>query len=92
MNETGKPANLQFNYNGTIVSSIKELEGLLKGTIAADATEKTKTYTINWLWNYETGSTEEQKQKANIQDTRDGKTLDKYNFNVVVTGRQVEPV
>ena len=92
LNETNKPTNLNFSYNGIIVPSIIDLEELLKGNIPADSTEKVKTFTIQWFWNYETGSTEEQKANSDIQDTKDGKGLDTYSFDVVVTGRQVEPI
>lgn len=92
LNETNKPTNLNFNYNGTIVSSIRDLQELLKGNIPADSTEKVKTFTIQWFWNYETGTAEEEKSKSDIQDTKDGKSLDEYSFDVIVTGRQVEPI
>ena len=92
LNETNKPTNLNFSYNGIIVPSIIDLEELLKGNIPADSTEKVKTFTIQWFWNYETGSTEEQKANSDIQDTKDGTGLDTYSFDVVVTGRQVEPI
>lgn len=91
LNQTNKPTNLNFDYNGTIVSSITDLEELLKGNIPADSTEKVKTFTIKWFWDYETGSTKEQIASHDLQDTKDGKSLGKYSFDVVVTGRQVEP-
>ena len=91
LNENNKPTNLKFNYNGNIVSSINELEDSLKGNIPADSNEKIKTFTIEWFWNYETGNTKEEIEKYDIYDTQDGKNLDKYSFDVVVTGRQVEP-
>lgn len=92
LNENNKPTNLNFNYNGTIVPSITDLEEVLKGNIPADSTEKVKTFTIQWFWSYETGTAEEQKLKSDMQDTKDGKSLDKYSFDIVVTGRQVEPI
>lgn len=91
LNQNNKPTNLKFNYNGNIVSSINELEQFLNGNISANSNEKIKTFTIEWFWNYETGNTKEEIASYDAKDTQDGKTLDKYSFDVVVTGRQVEP-
>lgn len=91
LNQNNKPTNLKFNYNGNIVSSINELEQFLNGNIPANSNEKIKTFTIEWFWNYETGNTKEEIASYDAKDTQDGKTLDKYSFDVVVTGRQVEP-
>lgn len=90
-NETNKPQNLKFTYDGNTVSSIKELETFLKGTIEANSTEKVKIMTIEWNWPYETGSLAEEKVLQDIEDTNDGKLLEQYNFDIIVTGTQVEP-
>ena len=90
-NETNKPQNLKFTYDGNTVSSIKELETFLKGTIEANSTEKVKIMTIEWTWPYETGSLAEEKVLQDIEDTNDGKLLEQYKFDIIVTGTQVEP-
>lgn len=92
LNQTNKPTNLKFDLNGTVVDSINNLEEMLKGNIPVDSNDKVKTFTIKWFWNYETGNTQEQKANADIQDTKDGKSLGQYSFDVIVTGKQVEPV
>lgn len=92
LNQKSKPTNLKFQYDGNIVSSLSDLEEMLQGNIAANANEKVKTFTIEWFWEYETGSTKEQIASHDIQDTQDGKNLKQYSFDVIVTGRQVEPV
>lgn len=90
-NESNKPQNLLFTYDGHTSSSIKELEAFLTGTIAANSTEKVKTMTIEWNWPYETGSTTSEKASQDIEDTQDGKTLEQYQFDIQITGTQVEP-
>jgi len=91
-NENNKPKNLKYFYDGHIVDNIKELEPFLIGTIDANSNEKIKIMTIEWIWPYETGITEEEKMAQDIEDTQDGKLLKVYSFDVIVTGKQVEPL
>lgn len=91
-NEVSKPSNLKFSYEGNTANSVKELEQFLQGTIAANAEEKIKTMTIEWEWKYETGTTEEEIINYDKKDTTDGKSLEQYQFDIIVTGSQVEPV
>lgn len=91
-NESSKPQNLVFTYDGHTSNSIKGLEPFLTGNIPANSTEKVKTMTIEWNWPYETGgSTTSEKTSQDIEDTQDGKTLGKYQFDIKITGTQVEP-
>jgi len=90
-NENSKPKNLVFSYDNNITSDIKDLESYLTGTINANDDEKIKTLTINWEWKYETGIGDEIVRNDKI-DTQDGINLKQYNFDVIVTGVQVEPV
>lgn len=92
LNETNKPSNLEFKYQENKVNSIKELEQFLKGSIPLESEEKVKTMKIEWEWKYETGDTKEEISKKDIQDTKDGKELEKYQFDIVITGTQVEPL
>lgn len=91
-NENNKPQNLNFIYDGHSVSTIKELEQFLTGTIDANSNEKVKIMTIEWNWPYETGNLEDEKIAQDVEDTNDGKTLEQYSFDIVVTGTQVNPV
>lgn len=92
LNETNKPNNIKFKYEGNTVSNIKELEEFLKGNISQDAENKIKTMTIEWEWEYETGKTKEEILAQDAQDTKDGKELQQYQFDIVITGMQVEPI
>lgn len=92
LNETNKPSNLEFKYQENKVNSIKELEQFLKGSIPLESEEKVKTMKIEWEWKYETGDTKEEILEKNKQDTKDGSKLDKYQFDIVITGTQVEPL
>ena len=58
-NESQKPTNLKFEYLGDTYESLSHLRNVILGTIFADAQEKTKTITVGWKWDYETGSTKE---------------------------------
>lgn len=91
-NEQSKPQNLNFTYDGHTVSSIKELEQFLIGTIDANSNEKVKIMTIEWNWPYETGTTSEEIKVQDVEDTNDGKLLQNYSFDIIVTGTQVEPI
>lgn len=91
-NENSKPQNLKYIYNGHIVSTIKELEPFLIGTIDVNSNEKVKIMTIEWNWPYETGSSETEIIAQDVEDTNDGKLLENYSFDIIVTGTQVEPV
>ena len=82
-NEQGKPTNLTFTYQDKKYKNIKELENILTGTINANESEKIKVITIDWQWNYETND--------NQIDTQDGLNLKNYNFDIIVTGSQIEP-
>ncbi len=89
--EENKPENLKFFYNEKEYNSIKELEKELSGTINANEEDKTRTLNVQWEWSYETGSNEEEIAKNDLIDTKDGQTIQNYNFEVVVTGTQVRP-
>lgn len=85
-NCTNKPTNLKFEYDGTVANTLEELQDVLKGRISLG---DTKTLTIKWIWEYETGSTEEQITSNDLIDTNDaGKS---FSFDVLITGTQVNP-
>lgn len=87
-NLVNKPTNLKFTYDGTTKSSLKELENLLKGRITLDDS-RTKTLTIYWSWDYQTGTNAEEKLNNDRIDTNDsGKD---FSFDMTITGTQVNP-
>lgn len=90
-NETQKPTNLKFTYNGKTYNSLAELGEALSGVINANGEDKTKTLSINWNWKYETGSTKNEISSNDIIDTQEAKTIENYNFDIIVSGTQVMP-
>ncbi len=91
LNEKNKPQNLQFQYEGHVVSNIKDLEPFLTGVIEQNSNEKIKTMEVEWNWPYETGKTEEEKKANNAKDTQDAKTIEQYAFDICITAEQVAP-
>ena len=75
-------------YNGETKNSLKDLEESLNGIIEKNISEK--QIEIFWEWKLETGSSDEEKKINNIQDTKDGIELEKYNFDIIVVGDQVK--
>ena len=90
-NESQKPTNLKFTYEGKTYNSLTELQEVLIGTINADAQDKTKALTIGWNWKYETGSTAQEILANDLVDTENAKQISNYTFDVIVTGTQVMP-
>lgn len=90
-NETAKPTNLKFIYNGQTYNSLGYLQNTILGTIYAIDQDKQKTITIGWEWPYETGTTDEERQENNILDTKESKEIRDYTFDVIVTGTQGRP-
>lgn len=87
-NLQNKPQNLKFTYNGTTANSLEGLENVLKGRIGLNDS-RTKTLTINWDWQYETGNSADAIALNDERDTQDaGKT---FTFDVKITGTQVNP-
>lgn len=87
-NLVNKPTNLKFTYDGTTKSSLEELEDLLKGRITLDDS-RTKTLTIYWSWDYQTGTTDEEKSNNDRIDTNDSGR--DFSFDMTITGTQVNP-
>lgn len=86
-----KPNNLFFIYNRSTYANFSDLAYALKGVINADAENKKISIPIKWIWEYETGNSPELREPEDAEDTEDGKTLQNYAFDVIVTGTQVEP-
>ena len=91
LNESEKPQNLIFIYQGEEYATIQELEKDLLGTINANDEDKTRTITINWEWQYETGENENEINQNDQIDTNNAKQLENYTFDIHVKGVQVMP-
>lgn len=90
-NESQKPTNLKFTYNGKTYNSLTDLQQDLTGIINANDKEKVKTLTINWNWKYQTGNTAQEIAANDLIDTQNAKQISNYTFNVIVSGTQVMP-
>lgn len=90
-NESQKPTNLKFMYNGKLYNSLTDLQNDLTGTINANDEDKVKILTITWQWKYETGNTDQEKQLNNEIDTQEAKKISNYTFDVIISGTQVMP-
>lgn len=90
-NETQKPTNLIFSYQGNNYNSIKEIEQVISGTINANEKEKIKVIEIAWKWAYETGTTSEEVLKNDEIDTKESQNINNYSFDIIVSGTQVVP-
>lgn len=90
-NETEKPKNLKFKYDGKEFESIELLNHWIVGTIHGDTDAQQRSFIIEWEWPYETGNTPEEIAENDERDTIDAKNISDYRFDVVVTGTQVQP-
>lgn len=90
IDETNKPTNLKFSFDGKTLDNIEDFEEYFTDTINADDANKVRTLTVNWEWAYETGLANEIESNDEI-DTEDGLNALDYSFDVVVTGTQVLP-
>lgn len=88
-NEKNKPNNLVFTCAGIHYNSLSEIQNM-KGTIKHDDQERTKTISVSWVWGYETGLTQQQKDENDIIDTQNANSITEYTFDIVATGTQAE--
>ena len=56
------------------------MEDLQEDLIGSINENEVKTISINWYWKYDNNS------KEDIQDTKDGREIQKYNFEIFVKG------
>ncbi len=90
-NETQKPTNLKFTYNGVIYNNLTDLGIALNGTINANDENKVRTIQIDWNWEYQTGNSANEIATSDMIDTQDAKRIRNYTFDVIVSGTQVNP-
>lgn len=74
-----KPKNLIFKYKNKKYQTLDELERVLVGKIGK---KETIDIEIFWEWEYMINT------KEDIQDTKDGEKLVKYNFTIETIGRK----
>ncbi len=75
-----KPKNLQFyiSETGEKYSTLENLQEELKGEIIKNQTIKIRIF---WEWKYEVDPKEDE------QDTKDGKNIKEYNFEIYTIGK-----
>ena len=88
-NETQKPRNLKFEYDGNEYDTLMELQNTLTGTLEAKSQEE--IIIIKWFWNYTNGNTIDEIEENDRIDTQDSKNISKYTFDIIVSGTQVNP-
>ena len=76
-----KPKNLVFKQNGKEYETLEELGENLKGNLQKD---EIRNIVIEWKWEYETN------EKQDMQDTKDGEEISKYNFEITVKGIETQ--
>lgn len=86
VNEKNKPQNMTFIYMGQQYKSLSEIT--MKGTIAHTEKTRINEVAVVWNWEYETGTTEEEKLANNVKDTQDANTIEEYTFDIIVTATQ----
>ena len=86
-NEQNKPTNIVFFYDGEYYNSISEIKPI-QGNIPYDAENKTKEINIMWNWQYQTGTTDKEKEANDKIDTEEANTITEYTFDVIATGTQ----
>lgn len=90
-NESQKPTNLKFTYDGKTYNSLTDLQQDLTGLINANVEERVKILTVAWNWKYETGNTAQEIAANDLVDTQNAKQINNYTFDVIVSGTQVMP-
>lgn len=90
-NESQKPTNLKFTYDGKTYNSLTDLQQDLTGIINANDENKVKNLTVAWNWKYETGNTAQEIAANDLIDTQNAKQMSNYTFDVIVSGTQVMP-
>ncbi len=89
LEETNKPQNLKFSYNGNIYNSLSELissEEIFEGKISYEDENMKKEILIEWEWPYESYD-----EKGNILDDidmLDGENITNYEFTLKINGTQ----
>lgn len=89
LEETDKPQNLKFSYNGNIYNSLSELielEEIFSGKISHSDQEMKKEILVEWEWPYE--SYDENGVLLDDIDMQDGENISNYEFTLKINGTQ----
>lgn len=90
-NETRKPQNLKYVYNGETYSNLSDLGAVLEGIISTSDENKEKDIHIDWKWDFETDSQDSDViAQYDLTDTNDAQELSEYSFDIIILGTQVE--
>lgn len=87
-NEKNKPDNLKFGYKGKTYNSLTDI--VVSGDIKYYEENKQDQIIISWFWNYETGTTPEEKTANDVIDTQNANSIIEYTFDIVATATQSE--
>lgn len=91
-NIENKPTNFYFEVDGNKCTTVDGVIKALTGHIDANATNKKVEKTVNWKWDYETGSNSSEIEANDVIDTNDGKIANSMEFDVTVKAVQSRPV
>ena len=91
-NIENKPTNLYFEVDGAKCTSIDGVIEALSGHIDANEENKKVEKTVNWKWDYETGSSSSEIETNDEMDTDEGKLANSMEFDVTVKAVQSRPV
>ncbi len=89
LEETNKPQNLKFSYNGNIYNSLSELissEEIFEGKISYEDENMKKEILVEWEWPYE--SYDENGNILDDIDMLDGENITNYEFTLKINGTQ----
>ena len=85
------PQNIVYSANGHTSKTLVGLQPYLKGTINADDPQRTRTITITWEWPFEPNTSNQAEiTTSDNKDTVDGQNLTQFEFDIVVSGKQVD--
>ena len=91
-NIQNKPTNLYFKVDGVKCETVEGAIAACTGHIDQKDTNQVVTKTVEWVWDYETGTTEEEKDTNDEIDTEEGKLAQTMSFDVEVKAVQSRPV
>ena len=89
LEESNKPQNLKFSYNGNVYSSLSELiseETIFEGKISHSDENMKKEILVEWEWPYE--SFDENGNILDDIDMEDGENIANYEFTLKINGTQ----
>lgn len=84
-----KPANFKYIYENIEYENLDDIKKYIDGRINVEESNKIRYIEIGWIWKYENGNVLQEIEKSDQQDTQDGMYLNKYDIDIIVTGKQV---